>query len=85
MFCFSNASNVCVEEGIPNDVIEKLKVKGHKVSGPLGGWDRSLFGRGHVITRGAWWKHESRSDLRDDPQTWWAGSDARADGVALGY
>ena len=83
-FVPSNTSRVSVEEGISDDVIDQLKNKGHVIDGPLRGWDRSLFGRGHVVTRGAWWRRQS-SELHDDRATWWAGSDGRTDGVALGY
>jgi gamma-glutamyltranspeptidase/glutathione hydrolase len=61
---------VALEEGIPVDVLEKLKALGHPVY-LVSGYERSLFGRGQVILR--------------DPETGvlCAGSDPRADGCAM--
>ena len=84
MFNVVSDPNACCEEGITDDVIESLKQRGHDVTGPVRGMERSLFGRGHVITRGAWWRAEG-SRLTNDGRALWAGSDARADGIALGY
>ncbi|XP_068136843.1 glutathione hydrolase-like YwrD proenzyme [Hyperolius riggenbachi] len=72
-----------LEEGIASDVAEALKARGHVVHWPVSGHNRKLFGRGQIITSGHWWK------TRDIPihssRVWWAGSDPRADGCAMGY
>ncbi|ESO87456.1 hypothetical protein LOTGIDRAFT_220165 [Lottia gigantea] len=72
---------VSLEEGIQEDTIRVLKDKGHNVEGPLVGYDRSLFGRGHVIAKGDWWRGDtsSRSDV------WWGGCDPRTDSSAVGF
>jgi gamma-glutamyltranspeptidase/glutathione hydrolase len=61
-----------LEEGISEEVVDKLRGMGHLVT-PLRGYQRSLFGRGQIIRR--------------DPKTgvMTAGSDPRADGQAIGY
>ncbi len=76
--------SVSLEEGIGEKVLEKLRSKGHAIEGPVCGYARALFGRGHVITRGAWW---ARENTRVDTTTrvLWAGSDPRVDGIAVGY
>ena len=53
---------------------------GHNVAGPVIGWDRALFGRGQVISRGAWWGEDGCGDC-----VYWSGSDARADGQVAAY
>lgn len=77
--------SVAVEEGIPQSVIDDLRKKGHDVDGPKIGHDRALFGRGHVITRGAWWKDPEDDSILDDKSVYWVGSDPRAGGMAIGY
>ncbi len=72
-FCLQSGEaggTVALEEGIPAETLSALAGMGHPVS-PVSGWERSLFGRGQVITR--------------DPETGvlWAGSDPRADGCAM--
>ena len=42
------AGGVALEEGIPDDVIEALRQKGHDVT-LLKGYSRSQFGRGQII------------------------------------
>ena len=42
---------VSLEEGIPDDVIDGLRQLGHEVRSHVAGFDRTLFGRGHVIER----------------------------------
>ena len=75
---------VHVEEGIPLSTVEELRAMGHDVVGPVSGHQRALFGRGHVITRGAWWAGEEL-DVVDDRAVLWSGTDSRADGLAVGY
>ncbi len=69
---------------MPLSVIDGLKAKGHKVIGNICGHERALFGRGHIITPGAWWRGD-RQNIEDDTSVLWAGSDPRADGLALAY
>ena len=73
-FCIepdSADSQVSLEDGISTQVIDELDDLGHRVL-PVRGMGRSLFGRGQIIQR--------------DPATGVlaAGSDPRADGLALG-
>ncbi len=65
-------ASVALEEGIPLPVMAALALMGHTVR-PVVGFERSLFGRGQIITR--------------DPATGvlCAGSDPRADGCAMGF
>jgi gamma-glutamyltranspeptidase/glutathione hydrolase len=72
-FCIDveeSGGRVALEEGIPADVLERLKAMGHSVY-RVSGYERSLFGRGQVILR--------------DPESGvlCAGSDPRADGCAM--
>lgn len=63
---------VAIEEGVPPDTIAELARRGHDTR-VTRGWARSVFGRGQIIRR--------------DPASGvlWAGSDPRADGMAIGY
>ncbi|XP_053316141.1 glutathione hydrolase-like YwrD proenzyme [Spea bombifrons] len=72
-----------LEDGIPREVAENLKLRGHEVHWPVSGYERMLFGRGQVITKGDWWRQGQHAI--NDRKVWWAGSDPRADGCALGY
>ena len=67
----SKEDMVYVEEGIPNDVIDGLKEKGHQVY-KLERFDREKFGRGQIIRR----------SIDEGQLIWSAGSDMRADGHA---
>jgi gamma-glutamyltranspeptidase/glutathione hydrolase len=78
-----DSSVMAVEEGISQDVIQKLKGFGHTVEGPLTGINRSHFGRGQIITRGPVFRGNLAGN--EVQPTLWAGSDPRADGVAIGY
>ena len=75
---------ISFEEGIADGVIAQLKSMGHDVAGPITGHRRALFGRGHAITPGAWWRAEN-SGISEDKSVLWAGADPRADGCAVGY
>ena len=66
---------VSLEDGISDNVIAELKSLGHDVIGPVVGRQRSLFGRGQII----------RLCPVEGEGVWWAGSDGRADGLAIGY
>ena len=74
-FCISDGRSggrVALEEGIPVPVMSALARMGHEVV-PTSGHARGVFGRGQIITR--------------DPETGvlCAGSDPRADGMAIGW
>lgn len=62
---------VYVEDGVPEQVVEGLKKKGHQVF-TLRGFDREKFGRGQIIRR----------SIDEGKLVWSAGSDMRADGHA---
>lgn len=66
---------VSLEEGISPQVINQLSTMGHVTHGPVSGYGRTIFGRGQIIV--------SRPTTRGT--VWWAGSDIRADGLAIGY
>ncbi|KAL5017441.1 hypothetical protein ScPMuIL_007030 [Solemya velum] len=72
-------NDVFIEDGVSREVIDGLRQLGHAVTGPVSGFDRKVFGRGQVITKGNWFSGGSTQDI------YWAGSDLRADGVAIGY
>ncbi|KAF1986202.1 gamma-glutamyltranspeptidase [Aulographum hederae CBS 113979] len=63
---------VYVEDGVTEEVVEKLREMGHTIE-VVKGHGRGLFGRGQVIRR-----HEDEGQL-----VWSAGSDMRADGCAI--
>ena len=69
---------VSVEEGVVEEVLEQLRALGHDVAGPVSGHARATFGRGQVIQRRRVRGEEGEGVL-------WAGSDPRADGMAVGY
>lgn len=78
----NSLEHVYLEEGIPEDVVSTLQAMGHNVTPHVKGFDRSVFGRGQIIARGNWpfIPLESQGD-----SVYWAGSDPRADGAAVGY
>lgn len=76
---------ISLEDGISEDVIQQLQILGHQISGPIKGYNRSIFGRGHVITKGAWWSTNTQTHIANDESVLWAGSDPRSDGMAAGY
>ncbi|XP_064641150.1 glutathione hydrolase-like YwrD proenzyme [Lineus longissimus] len=72
------------EDGIDPRTLEELQVMGHDVHGPVKGLQkRALFGRGQVITKGAWWSQSDR--IANEPGVWWGGGDPRADSLTIGY
>lgn len=73
-----------LEEGFPSETLTSLANMGHNVKGPVGGLGRAVFGRGQIITRGDWWAEPGRTTSTNE-NVLWAGSDPRADGMALSY
>jgi gamma-glutamyltranspeptidase/glutathione hydrolase len=67
-----NARNVYLEDGISEEVCEKLKTMGHTVR-IVKGYERGVFGRGQII----------RSHVEDGMIVYSAGSDPRGDGAAF--
>ena len=82
---------VAIEEGISLETIMKLKEMGHNIEGPVLGHNRALFGRGQIIvsqpSQGSSKKGLGAmgGDSTTEEQVWWAGSDPRGDGLAIGY
>jgi gamma-glutamyltranspeptidase/glutathione hydrolase len=75
----TDSGSVSLEDGIPVDVQKGLEAMGHQVTGPLTGFQRSLFGRGQII-------QARTTTTRNGPgRVWWAGSEGRTDGLAIGY
>ncbi|XP_060689995.1 glutathione hydrolase-like YwrD proenzyme [Hemiscyllium ocellatum] len=74
-----------LEEGISEPAAQKLIARGHNVYWPVRGHERSLFGRGQIITKGMWWESQHALIAEDDQEVLWAGSDPRSDGCAIGY
>jgi gamma-glutamyltranspeptidase/glutathione hydrolase len=56
---------------VPAATVEALKARGHAIVAGVSGYERALFGRGQII------RHDAGGVLT-------AGSDARADGKAIG-
>ncbi|XP_071130396.1 glutathione hydrolase-like YwrD proenzyme [Mytilus edulis] len=74
-----DSNSISAEEGISEEVIEELRSYGHTMTGPVIGYDRASFGRGQVIARGTLPNSDSKSNV------YWAGTDPRCDGIAIGY
>ncbi|XP_076455056.1 glutathione hydrolase-like YwrD proenzyme [Babylonia areolata] len=79
----TGTSSVAVEEGIAAEVTQELRQLGHEVTEVVSGVERAKFGVGQVITRGAWWDRAGRGE--GGGRVYWAGSDPRADGLAVGF
>jgi len=72
-FCIEDGTSsgrVSIEEGIPEQVMERLASLGHHVT-VVRGPSRAVFGRGQIILR------------HPDTGVYWAGSDPRGDGTAV--
>lgn len=81
---------VAIEEGISLETIMKLKEMGHNIEGPVLGHNRVLFGRGQIIisrpvSKNGGSRVDSKGTKEEQDQVWWAGSDPRGDGLAIGY
>ncbi|ODV92869.1 hypothetical protein CANCADRAFT_94507 [Tortispora caseinolytica NRRL Y-17796] len=61
----STEAIIQIEEGIPTDVIEGLKAKGHKIE-IVCGTERALFGRGQIIKAEEGTRYSGGSDPRGD-------------------
>jgi gamma-glutamyltranspeptidase/glutathione hydrolase len=75
-FCIADGTRdgmIFLEGGIEESVLEELKNRGHNLNANVVGHDRSIFGRAQII------KRDRRTGV------YWAGSDGRADGCAMGY
>ena len=72
--------SVYLEEGIPQETVEDLRAIGHSVTAPVRGTRRALFGRGQIVC-----SRPVGGGGRERENVWWAGSDSRGDGVAIGY
>ena len=75
-FCIADGTQsgmVYLEKEVAKTVVRELVQKGHVISSDIDGHGRAIFGRAQII--------------RKDPKSgvWWAGSDGRADGQAIGY
>lgn len=66
-------SEVYFEQGIDEETVKQLEAMGHKVK-VVDGWGRFQFGRGQVIMK---------VEAGEDRLVWAAGSDPRADGMAI--
>ncbi len=74
-FCITDGTSggkVAIEEGIPIRIMSELARMGHDIV-PVSGLGRAIFGRGQIIQR-----NQATGVL-------WAGSDPRADGMAIAY
>ena len=72
-FCIEDGTSngtVSIEEGVPEAVVQQLAGMGHRVA-IVRDHDRATFGRGQII-----WRHPVTG-------VFWAGSDPRADGMAI--
>lgn len=75
-----------LENEFPECTAQCLRKKGHNVEWPITGFKRSVFGRGHVITRGAWWLNgSSEENVYSGSDVFWAAADSRCDGYPMGY
>lgn len=70
---------VLLEDGMSAMVVEELGAFGHIVKGPVLGYERRAFGRGQIICSRPFGTGNERRNV------WWAGSDGRSDGMAIGY
>ncbi|CAN8002860.1 unnamed protein product, partial [Ixodes hexagonus] len=76
-----------LEEGLPSEVIQELKKRGHKFIDTKRGAARRQMGFAHVVTRGSWWNQaRGSSSFTANPDDFlWFGSDPRCDAAAMAY
>lgn len=75
-FCIADGTRdgrIFLEEGIDEEVLKGLKDRGHDLITNISGYDRAIFGRAQII------KRDRKTGV------YWAGSDGRADGCAIGF
>ena len=72
-FCI-HSEGVSLEEGIGQQTFQDLALIGYRLCGPVNSYSRALFGRGQII---------QKRKVGKDISVYWAGSDGRADGLAL--
>jgi len=71
---------VHLEEGIDESVVSDLRNRGHNINAGVGGFGRSVFGRGQIAARKNFWNKKAQNS-----SVLWVASDPRGDGVAHGY
>jgi gamma-glutamyltranspeptidase/glutathione hydrolase len=89
---------LCVEEGVPEAELQKLRSLGHTVVGHLSGRARATFGRGQMIVvvrdekaaeegvaAAATKRGGGEQPSAEARRILWAGSDGRGDGCAMGW
>jgi gamma-glutamyltranspeptidase/glutathione hydrolase len=75
-FCIADGTRdgvIFLEGGINDISLQELRNRGHILKEHVVGHDRSIFGRAQII------KRDRKTGV------YWAGSDGRADGCAMGY
>lgn len=75
-YCIADGTRdgkIFVEGGVDDTVLEELRNRGHDIQTHVVGHGRAIFGRAQIISK-------SREN-----GVYWAGSDGRADGCAIGY
>lgn len=74
-FCIADGTQggtVMMEKEVHPSVVRELVERGHTVQNNVDSHDRAVFGRAQIIKRA-------------ENGVWWAGSDGRGDGCAMGY
>ena len=78
--------DVHLEAGFSDATADDLERRGHSVVRGVASYGRFLFGRGQVIlARGRSKKRKRGGDGETARAVFWAGSDPRGDGMAVGY
>ena len=75
-FCIADGTQdgqVQLEDGVSDEVVDDLINRGHDIKDGILGHARAIFGRAQII------KRDRKTGVL------WAGSDGRADGLAIGY
>jgi len=77
-----SSTQVNLESGISPQTANQLRARGHVVYDDVGGDKRAMFGRGQIIATRKFWDRNSDDDFE---KVFWAASDPRSDGCAIGY